>query len=175
MAPRAGPRARSLPRLAFAALAAHHVWLWLTVVTGVVVVGALGYVVLGWGLSDAMYMTVISLTTVGYREVRELDDVGRAWTALVAVSGVGVIFGSIGIVVESLVGEVTSGKREARRMAADIERLRGHFVLCGYGRVGSTVANKLVSSGQQVVVIDVNEASLVRARADGHLVVAGDA
>lgn len=175
MTPRAGPGGRSLPGLAFAALAAHHVWLWLAIVAGVIVLGTLGYLVLGWDLSDALYMTVISLTTVGYKEVRDLDDIGRAWTGLVAVAGVGVIFGTIGIVVESLVGEVTSGKREARRMATEIERLRGHFVLCGYGRVGSTVANKLVSSGQRVVVIDVNDASLDRARGDGHLVVSGDA
>lgn len=175
MTTRVGRRERSLPGLAVAALAAHHVWLWLAIVTGVIVLGTLGYIVLGWDLSDALYMTVISLTTVGYKEVRDLDDVGRAWTALLAISGVGVIFGTIGIVVESLVGEVTSGKREARRMTADIERLRGHFVLCGYGRVGSTVANKLVSSGQTVVVIDVNESSLARARAEGHLVVSGDA
>lgn len=160
---------------AIAVLATHHVWLWLVVVSGVLALGTSGYLVLGWGLSDALYMTIISLTTVGYREVRELDDIGRAWTGLVAVSGVGVIFGTIGIVVESLVGEIASGRRERRRMSAEIGRLRDHYILCGYGRVGSTVAKELVHAGRQVVVIDLHEPSLERARTDGHLVVDGDA
>ena len=133
----------NLPRAALAALAAHHVWLWLAIVSSVLLVGTLGYLALGWDPSDSPYMTIISLTTVGYKEVRELDDVGRLWTGLVAVAGVGVIFGTIGIVVELLVTEVTSGKREQRRMQAEIGQLDGHYIVCGYGRVGSTVAREL--------------------------------
>jgi voltage-gated potassium channel len=166
---------RNLPRAALAALAAHHVWLWLAIVLSVLVVGTLGYLALGWSPSDAMYMTIISLTTVGYKEVRDLDDVGRFWTGIVAVAGVGVIFGTIGIVVESLVTEVTSGKREQRRMRAEIDRLQGHYIVCGYGRVGSTVARELDHAGQQVVVIDVNAPSIARARENGLLAIDGDA
>lgn len=128
-----------------------------------------------WSLSDALYMTVITLTTVGYKEVRDLDDAGRAWTGMLTIAGVGIIFGTIGIVVESFVRDLTSGRREERRMMETIAQLRGHFVLCGYGRVGSTVARELEGRGQRVVVIDVRPESLERARHDGHLVVQGDA
>ena len=166
---------RNVPRAAIAALSGHHVWLWLTIVLSVLLVGTAGYLALGWDLSDALYMTIISLTTVGYKEVRELDDVGRLWTGMVAVAGVGVIFGTIGIVVESLVTEVSSGKREQRRMRAEIDGLEGHYIVCGYGRVGSTVARELAHAGQRVVVIDVHEESVARARANGLLVVDGDA
>lgn len=166
----------SLPQLLPGLLAGHHVRLWLVAVVTVVAIGTLGYIVLlGWSPSDALYMTVISMTTVGFHEVRPLDDLGRAWTMIVAVAGVAVIFGSVGIVAERLVSEATSGRREARRMREAVEALQGHYIVCGYGRVGSTAARELVHAGQRLVIIDINPASLETARADGHLVVEGDA
>lgn len=157
-------------------LAGHHVRLWLVAVTAAVLVGTVGYIVLfGWDLSDALFMTVISMTTVGYEEVRPLDTAGRVWTMIVSVGGVGIIFGTVGIVAERLVNEATSGRREARRMREAVDALWGHYVVCGYGRVGSTTARELVHAGQRLVVIDINPTSLETARADGHLVVEGDA
>jgi voltage-gated potassium channel len=116
------------------------------------------------------------MTTVGFREVRDLVDwPERLWTMLIAVAGVGIIYGSIGIVAEAVVAEASSQRREARRMAQTVAELNGHYILCGYGRVGSTVARELVHAGQRLVVIDIEPASLDRARRDGHLVVEGDA
>ncbi len=100
---------------------------------------------------------------------------GRLWTMLVIGFGVVLIFGSVGLVTEYLVTEATSGRRVGRRMTRQVEELRDHFVLCGYGRVGSTVARELVHDGERFVVIDVNPESLKRARDDGCLVVEGDA
>ncbi len=153
-----------------------HVAVWLAFVVGSIVVGTLGYMALfGWPLADAWYMTMITLTTVGFREVEPLDQLGQVWTSLLAVAGVAIIFGTVGIAAEFIVEEVTSGRREARRMQEQIDGLSGHFVLCGYGRVGATVARELVQAGQSVVVVDLIQESLERARADGHLVVLGDA
>src|ERR1044071_876518 len=133
---------------------------WALVVGIIAGIGALGYIVLfGWSISDAIYMTVITLTTEGYKEVRELSDAGRAWTILVAVAGVGIIFGTVGFVAETFVAEALSGRRQRRRMAQAIETMRDHFILCGYGRVGSTVARELAHSGVSVVVIDSNPES----------------
>lgn len=149
---------------------------WLAVVAAAVVVGSLGYVALeGWLFGDALYMTVITMTTVGFQEVHKLDDSGRIWTMVVAVGGVAIIFGTISLVFEGLVGEFQSGRREAIRMREAIAGLRDHFVLCGYGRVGITVARELVHGGQRLIVVDINPESLERARADGHLTVDGDA
>lgn len=168
--PRRAVLGRRAPRVG------RHVRLWLVIVLVTILAGSLGYIaILGWSPSDALYMTVISLTTVGYREVRELGDVGRVWTMLVSIAGVAIIFGSVGIVAEAIVSEVTSGRREARRMQETVAALRGHFIVCGYGRVGSTVVRELVHARQGLVVIDVNAASLDRARSDGLLVVEGDA
>ena len=153
-----------------------HVRIWLIAVTAVVVVGTAGYVLFEqWSAGDAVYMTVITLTTVGFREVRELDGAGRVWTMLLSVAGVAIIFGSVGIVAESVLGEVASGRRERRRMEERIAALRGHYVICGYGRVGATVARELVHGGRKVVVIDVMAESLAEAVRDGHDVVEGDA
>ncbi len=158
-------------------ITAAHVRIWLGVVIGATVIGTAGYIVLdpSWQFLDALYMTVITLTTVGFREVQPLTEAGRIWTMLLAVTGVGLIFGSVGIVAEYLVVEATSGRREAKRMADMVERLAGHYILCGYGRVGHTVARELVHSGLKVVVIDILPESLARARREGFLEVEGDA
>jgi voltage-gated potassium channel len=154
-----------------------HVRAWLIAVSMVTAVGALGYVVLfGWSPSDAIYMTVITLTTVGFREVRELVGFPeRLWTMLLAVSGVAIIFGTIGIVAETIISEAANGRREAKRMREAVADLEGHYIVCGYGRVGSTVARELVHTGDRLVVIDILPASLERASKAGLLVVEGDA
>jgi voltage-gated potassium channel len=154
-----------------------HIRIWLAVIVGCMVVGTAGYIVIepGWRLLDALYMTVITLTTVGFREVQPLADAGRIWTMVLSIVGVGLIFGTVGIVAEYLVVEATSGRREAERMVQAVNKLSGHYILCGYGRVGLTVARELVHSGLKVVVIDILPESLARARREGFLEVEGDA
>jgi voltage-gated potassium channel len=155
---------------------ATHVRIWLGVVVVAVVIGTSGYVLFErWPFDDALYMTVITLTTVGFREVRELDALGRVWTMLMAIAGVGIIFGSIGLVAESVLAEVASGRRERRRMSDAVAGLKGHFILCGYGRVGSTVARELEHASVPFVVVDITTESVTAAARDGYLVVEGDA
>jgi voltage-gated potassium channel len=182
MQPTASSSARGMSRgrLAhafFEATRGHHVRLWIIAVISVTVLGTAGYVAFfGWSASDGIYMTVITLTTVGFREVHELAGFPeRLWTMLLAVAGVAIIFGSIGIVAETIISEAASGRREAKRMRQAVEELGDHYIVCGYGRVGSTVIRELMHTGQRFVVIDINEPSLERAVADGHLVVMGDA
>lgn len=160
-----------------AGITATHVRIWLGVVLGAMAIGTAGYMILdpGWRLLDALYMTVITLTTVGFKEVNTLDDAGRVWTMILSLAGVGLIFGSVGIVAEYLVVEATSGRQEAKRMADAINKLSGHYILCGFGRVGLTVARELVHAGRKVVVIDILPESLARARREGFLEVEGDA
>ena len=170
-------RARVPTFVAPTAITATHIRIWLAVVVGAIVIGTTGYLILdpGWRLIDALYMTVITLTTVGFREVQPLNDAGRVWTMVLSLAGVGLIFGSVGIVAEYLVVEATSGRREAKRMADAVKKLSGHYILCGYGRVGLTVARELVHAGLKVVVIAILPESLARARREGFLEVEGDA
>lgn len=153
-----------------------HIRTLLLAASAAVVIGTAGFVVIeGWSIEDALYQTVTTLTTVGFREVHELSSAGRAWAMVVAIGGVAIIFGSIGIISEYLVDEVSSGRREARHMAQAVESTGDHFILCGYGRVGAAVARELAHSGHRVVVVDTSEASRDQAVADGHLIVPGDA
>ena len=158
-------------------ITATHVRIWLAVIVGCIVVGTTGYLIFAPGLRpfDAVYMTVVTLTTVGAGEGQPLTDAGRIWTMTLSLVGVGLIFGTVGIVAEYLVVEATSGRREARRMIEAVGKLSGHYILCGYGRVGLTVARELVHSGLKVVVIDILPESLARARREGFLEVEGDA
>jgi voltage-gated potassium channel len=164
------PRSAPAPRIR------RWVAIWVAVVLGIALVGTLGYVLFfGWSLDDGLYMTVITLTTVGYKEVRELDSSGRLWTALLALAGVGIIFGTVGFVAETFVAEALSGRRQRRQMARAVAALQNHFILCGYGRVGATAARELENAGVTVVVIDIHPESVEAAARDGHLMVQGDA
>lgn len=166
------PNAR---RLRVRSVTGRNVVIWITLVVLVAGIGTAGYMVFeGWPFMDALFMAVITLTTVGFREVHPLDASGQVWTMLLSIAAVGIIFGTIGVVAESILVEAASGKREERRMARTIAALHHHFIVCGYGRVGSKVARDLIDDGQQVVVIDIRGDSLERARADGYLIVAGD-
>src|SRR5215210_1647964 len=114
----------------------------------IVVVGVLGYMLFeGWNFMDALYMTVISLTTVGYKEVHDLDTTGRLWTMALLITGVGTLFYAAVTSVELAVEGAVRGYFERRRMRAEINKLNGHYVLCGFGRVGRQVAREFASEG----------------------------
>lgn len=151
------------------------VLLWLLVVAAASLVGTAGYMILeGWAFFDALYMSVITLATVGYREVHPMDRPGEIWTMVMSMAAVALIFGTVGIAADSILAEVSSGKREVRRMEKRVDALRGHFIVCGYGRVGSLVARELRDDGRDVVVLDIDPASLTRAVEENFLVVPGD-
>jgi voltage-gated potassium channel len=159
-----------------ALLGAPSLWIWVLIVGAAIAAGTLGYMLVeGWNFLDSLYMTVISVTTVGFKEVHDLDAAGRIWTMIMSGTGVVLVFGTVGIVTEYLITEATSGRGQARRMERAVGELQDHYVLCGYGRVGSTVARELAHEGTPFVVIDIHPASLERARADRHLTVEGDA
>jgi voltage-gated potassium channel len=127
-------------------------------------------------LLDALYMTVITITTVGYREVGPLDVSGRVLTMLVAVAGVASLFYTAGVVMEYLVAVRLSdpgGRR--RRMTRQIERLEGHIVVAGLGRVGRQAAAELAHANVPFVVIDPGATGARHAVERGYLHVEGDA
>jgi len=117
--------------------------------------GAIGYVAIeGWGWIDALYMSVITVSTVGFGEVRELSGPGRLFTMFLIVSGVGAALYLLSILSE----EVLEGqlRRIFRRSAMEraIQKLEGHVIVCGYGRFGRVVAREIKEAGRSAVVID---------------------
>jgi voltage-gated potassium channel len=126
---------------------------------GVTVYGVVGYrVVAGWSLLDALYMTVITLATVGFREVQPLDAKGQAFTISLILAGVMALFVALGSVTELVVSGQLARALRRRRMDARIGRLDQHTVICAYGRVGRAVAEELTRQDLPLVVIEPQEA-----------------
>ncbi|MCA9773518.1 MAG: NAD-binding protein [Myxococcales bacterium] len=145
-------------------------------VLSVFVVGTLGYVAIeGMSPFDALYMTVITVTTVGYEEVAKLSDAGRVFTMLLLFVGLGLIFYSItsvtGLVVEGSLRRIL-GRRAVEQK---IRALRGHYIICGGGRMGRTVCEELRKTGKEFVVIDGDESVVGALQSAGFLCMLGDA
>jgi voltage-gated potassium channel len=119
--------------------------------------GTAGYVFLeGWPLLDALYMTVITVATVGYREVHPLSASGLVFTMVLIVFGVGGALYLLTQMAELVVdGRLRAGLRRSA-MERMIGKLNGHIVVCGYGRFGRVVADELRRAGETVVVIDLS-------------------
>ena len=124
-------------------------------VAGLFLIGTLGYrVVEGAPLWDAFYMTVVTITTVGFAEQFPLSPAGQGLTMVLLVSGLGIFFFLASEIGRSVMeGELRRdlGQRRRSRM---IERMSGHEVVCGYGRMGRAVVDELQHTGRQVVVVD---------------------
>ncbi len=128
-----------------------------------------------WSLLDALYMTVITVTTVGYGEPHPLSAGGQIFTiALILVGSGGVVY-TLTAVFGWLLATNSPEQRRRRRMEQTLRELKNHFILCGYGRVGRSVAEVLHRERTPLVVIDVNRESLAAAEEDGFTIVVGDA
>ena len=107
----------------------------------VVTLGVVGYMnIEGWTFVEALYMVVITISTVGFREVHTLSDAGRILTILVIVMGVGTMAYTLGKLVEIVIEGQIIGYRRKRAMERQIAEMKDHFVICGFGRVGHQVA-----------------------------------
>jgi len=157
-------------------LAKRLVWP-VAILVGFIIVATVGYCLLNPERSwfDALYMTVISVTTVGLREVYPVSDTGMAWTLIVIVGGLvtGAVVMSmiVAMIVEGQVRTILGRRQLQRRIAS----LSGHVIVCGYGRMGGLVTNELVDAGKQVVIIDSDDVQTRAAEAAGLLYVLGNA
>ena len=133
-----------------------HVVLGFTALAGVVIVGTVGYVVLGFGFLDALYQTVTTVTTVGFREVEPLDGAGQVFTVVLILAGVGTALYTLTVLLEVLVEGHLGEAMERRRMDKQIAALHGHVIVCGWGRVGRAAARELDEAGKPVVVVDMD-------------------
>ncbi len=109
----------------------------------VALAGTAGYVILGFGLLDALYQTVTTITTVGFREVHPLTPAGQMFTMALILVGAGTVFYMSGVLLEALIEGHLRHHVERRRMDRRIERMRGHIIVCGWGRVGRSTAQYL--------------------------------
>ena len=142
----------------------------------VLVVGTLGYIVIeGWSAWDAFYMTTISVTTVGYREVHEMSRAGQAWTAIVLFSGVATLFYTASTVMALVVEGGFSAQLKRRWFNRMLNEIANHFIICGYGRIGSIIAEEFRKQRVPYVVVDRNPDRVHEALEHGGLAVEADA
>ena len=125
-------------------------------VLSVFIVGTLGYLLFGLSLTDAIYQTVTTVTTVGFREVHEFSGPEKWFTIVIIITGVSTVLYTFTLSVQLVVEGQLRDFVGRRLMDREINKLEGHTVVCGWGRVGKAVAEDLVHSGHQIVVVDLD-------------------
>jgi voltage-gated potassium channel len=140
------------------------------------VLGTAGYALIErWSIWDAFYMTVITITTVGYGEVHPLSGPGQAFTVLVLLTGVGTFFYAFTLFMTLLAEGKWTERRERKRLARMLDELTEHFIICGYGRMGEIIAREFARHGVPFVIIERNPDRMHLAMEHGFIAVEADA
>jgi voltage-gated potassium channel len=153
-----------------------RIYLALSFIFGVVVLGSVGYVVIeGYSWVEALYMTVITVSTVGFEEVRDLSENGMLFTTVLIMGSLGTFAYSISALTTYFVnGEYRNTFNEAR-LKQEVDKLSGHVIVCGMGRVGEMAVQELRDHATPVVVIESDAEKAELLVAEGLLVISGDA
>jgi voltage-gated potassium channel len=120
----------------------------------VIVAGTVGYLGFGFGVLDAVFQTVITVSTVGFGEGRTFGPGEKVFTIVLILVGVATAAYTFGVVIDTFVEGYLGGTYRRRRMQQQIEAMQGHMILCGWGRVGQAIARHLEASMAEVVVVD---------------------
>lgn len=146
------------------------------VIVIIVCAGIIGYMLIeGWSFLDALYMTIITLSTVGFQEVGELSEAGKTFSIVLILFGVGALSYSLFTVVQYILEGNLASIWGRRRMKDKIEKLRKHVILCGYGLVGREVARAFKDEGVPLVIIEQNPEALALAAENDYLCLQGNA
>jgi voltage-gated potassium channel len=152
-----------------------HLKISFAVLMALVTVGVFGYMTIEkWRFLDAIYMTTITLGTVGFREVHELSDPGKIFTMVLIVFGVsvlGYIVGSLAqIMFEGQIQRIM-GRKKVEKM---IDALSDHYIICGYGRMGSLICREFAAKPLPFVVVEKNIEIIEKIKDEGYLYLHGD-
>lgn len=138
-------------------------------------IGTVGFILLeDLSVLDAMYMTVVLISTVGIGASPQ-TSAGKVLAMLIIFIGVGTLFYAFGTFIEFLIGGYLADLLEERSMKKKISEYSGHYVICGFGRVGEQVAKEFQRSGKEFIIVDSNPESIAHCREHGYLYVEGDA
>ncbi|HEU4481128.1 MAG TPA: potassium channel protein [Actinomycetota bacterium] len=142
---------------------------------GIFAYGVVGYMVFeGWDFLDALYMTVLTLTSVGYREVRPLDTSGKWFTMTLLMAGVSLLLVTISIAAGNVAQRDFGERTRRKRMKKRIDDLDDHFIVCAYGRVGRAAARHFEEAGVSSIVVDKNPDKEQELIEDGVVYLIGD-
>ncbi len=141
----------------------------------IVAIGSGGFYIIGgdeWSIIDSIYMTIITLSTVGFGEVYPLSDLGKLWTVIVIIFGVS---GFAAIVYELGAELIQMNTYRSRTMRKKISKLKSHYIICGYGRMGAVIAGELYKKGIPFVIVEINESKINIIQDIGYMHIHGDA
>lgn len=142
----------------------------------VMIMGVIGYTLLeGWTPLEALFMTVITISTVGYGEVRALSPTGQVFSIVLIVCGVGTAMYALSGVGQYIIEEQLGTTLRRRRMLNKIAKLEKHFIICGYGRVGQEIAHQFKREKVPFAIIEANPDVVSQMEAEGYLHLHGDA
>ena len=148
----------------------------LSLLAVVLVGGTMGYVVIeNWSVWDALYMTVTTVATVGYREVHPLSWRGQAFTLVLVIGGVGTALYAFMTIAGVIVEGGWDQFLQQRRLTRMLDNLTNHFILCGYGRIGSIIADEFHRQSTPFVIIDADAGRVQTAQARGYAAIQADA
>lgn len=125
-------------------------------ILGVVLAGGtVGYMALErWSFLDSLYMTVITITTVGFREVKDVSHAGRIFTIFVIFSGMGIIAYLLGITAQAMVDFQMRSLIGRTKLGLKMRSIKNHYIVCGFGRIGKIISRELNAQNIPIVVID---------------------
>ncbi len=142
----------------------------------IISLGITGYMLIeGWGFVDALYMTIITLTTTGFSEVHKLTSSGKIFTVIFLVVGFGTAAYILTTLVQDIIENQLSHLLGRRRMNKKIDHLTNHTVICGFGKIGKTLAKQLFQNKQPFVIIERDEKLIPTLNELGYLYLIGDA
>jgi voltage-gated potassium channel len=145
-------------------------------ILGVVLFGTFGYAWLeSWTLFDSLYMTVITIATVGFSEVQKLDHSGRVLTIVLIFLGIGVGGYAVATITAFLVEGTLLDVVKGRRMVKELTGLKNHIIVCGYGKIGVEVCHCLAVAGKDFIVIDTDADKIDAALSLGYIAAVGEA
>ncbi len=157
---------RALPNLRIISLA----------LIALILIGITGFhYIEGWTWFEGFYMVLTTITTIGYGELHPLSHIGRLFNTFIIIAGVGLLLLLTGGAAQALLEFELQTVFGRRRMERDISRLSDHYIICGAGRVGRSVARELARKPEPFVMVDTDEAKLHRYSDEGWLSQAGDA
>ena len=141
----------------------------------IVAIGSGGFYTIGgdeWSIIDSIYMTIITLSTVGFGEVSPLSDLGKLWTVIVIIFGVS---GFAAILYELGIELIQMNTYRSRTMRKKISRLESHYIICGYGRMGAIIASEFQKKNISFVIIDIDDSKIIDIQENGYYHIHGDA
>jgi voltage-gated potassium channel len=126
----------------------------------VLLIGTMGYMgIEGWSPIDSLYMTIITITTVGFKEVHDVSPPGQVFTVFLIFMGMGIIAYALGMVAQIMVELQVRSILGRRKLGLKIKSIKNHYIICGYGRIGRIISQELKANGIPLLVIDNNSDS----------------